>query len=197
MTETTVRERVFSGIQPSGASHLGNYLGAQANYVALQDEYEAIYAIVDYHAMTTVHDGQRMRELTHEMVLDLLAVGLDPERCALIRQSDLPEHAELAWIFNTVVPVSWVERTPTYKEKEDEGVENSMGLLDYPVLQAADIVIYKASRVPIGKDQAAHLELSPRDRARLQPPLRADLPRATGGLHRCAGGARAPMACAR
>jgi tryptophanyl-tRNA synthetase len=160
MTEATVRERVFSGIQPSGASHLGNYLGAQANYVALQDQYEAIYAIVDYHAMTTVHDGQKMRQLTHEMVLDLLAVGLDPERCALIRQSDLPEHAELAWIFNTVVPVSWVERTPTYKEKRDEGVENSMGLLDYPVLQAADIVIYKASRVPIGKDQAAHLELS-------------------------------------
>jgi tryptophanyl-tRNA synthetase len=160
MTETTVRERVFSGIQPSGASHLGNYLGAQVNYVALQDQYEAIYAIVDYHAMTTVHDGAKMRELTHEMVLDLLAVGLDPERCALIRQSDLPEHAELAWIFNTVTPVSWVERTPTYKEKRDEGIENSMGLLDYPVLQAADIVIYKASRVPIGKDQAAHLELS-------------------------------------
>jgi tryptophanyl-tRNA synthetase len=160
MTEATVRERVFSGIQPSGASHLGNYLGAQANYVALQDQYDAIYAIVDYHAMTTVHDGQKMRELTHEMVLDLLAVGLDPERCALIRQSDLPEHTELAWIFNTVVPVSWVERTPTYKEKRDEGVENSMGLLDYPVLQAADIVMYKASRVPIGKDQAAHLELS-------------------------------------
>src|SRR5678815_2791397 len=155
-----VRERVFSGIQPSGASHLGNYLGAQVNYVALQDQYEAIYGIVDYHAMTTVHDGAKMRELTHEMVLDLLAVGLDPERCALIRQSDFPEHAELAWIFNTVAPVSWVERTPTYKEKKDEGVENSMGLLDYPVLQAADIVIYKASRVPIGKDQAAHLELS-------------------------------------
>ncbi|HTI29838.1 MAG TPA: tryptophan--tRNA ligase [Methylomirabilota bacterium] len=160
MSETTVRERVFSGIQPSGASHLGNYLGAQANYVALQDQFEAIYAIVDYHAMTTVHDGAKMRELTHEMVLDLLAVGLDPDRCALIRQSDFPEHAELAWIFNTVAPVSWVERTPTYKEKKDEGVENSMGLLDYPVLQAADIVIYKASRVPIGKDQAAHLELS-------------------------------------
>jgi tryptophanyl-tRNA synthetase len=160
MTETTVRERVFSGIQPSGASHLGNYLGAQVNYVALQDQYEAIYGIVDYHALTSVHDGEQMRRLTHEMVLDLLAVGLDPDRCALIRQSDLPEHAELAWIFNTVTPVSWVERTPTYKEKRDEGIENSMGLLDYPVLQAADIVIYKASRVPIGKDQAAHLELS-------------------------------------
>ncbi len=160
MNEPAARERVFSGIQPSGASHLGNYLGAQVNYVALQDQYEAIYAIVDYHALTTVHDGATMRDLTHEMVLDLLAVGLDPARCALIRQSDMPEHAELAWIFNTVVPVSWVERTPTYKEKRDQGVENSMGLLDYPVLQAADIVIYKASRVPIGKDQATHLELS-------------------------------------
>ena len=155
-----LRERVFSGIQPSGASHLGNYLGAQVNYVAMQDEFETIYGIVDYHALTTVHDGAELRRLTHEMVLDLLAVGLDPRRCALIRQSDLPEHAELAWIFNTVVPVSWVERTPTYKEKREQGVENSMGLLDYPVLQAADIVIYKATRVPVGKDQAAHLELS-------------------------------------
>jgi tryptophanyl-tRNA synthetase len=154
------RERVLSGIQPSGASHLGNYLGAQVNYVALQDRYDAIYAIVDLHALTTVHDGAELRRLTHAMVLDLLAVGLDPDRCALIRQSDFPEHAELAWIFNTVVPVSWVERTPTYKEKRQAGVENSMGLLDYPVLQAADIVIYKASRVPVGRDQAAHLELS-------------------------------------
>ncbi len=159
-TGPVTRDRVFSGIQPSGASHLGNYLGAQVNYVAMQDAYDAIYAIVDLHALTTQHDGARLRELTHEMVLDLLAVGLDPARCALIRQSDFPEHSELAWIFNTVVPVSWVERTPTYKEKRDQGIENSMGLLDYPVLQAADIVIYKASRVPIGKDQAPHLELS-------------------------------------
>jgi tryptophanyl-tRNA synthetase len=154
------RERVFSGIQPSGASHLGNYLGAQRNYVALQDEYEAIYAIVDYHALTTVHDGDRLRGLTHEMVLDLLAVGLDPDRCALIRQSDVPEVAELCWIFSTVVPVSWLERNPTYKEGLAEGKDNSNGLLSYPVLQAADIVIYKASKVPVGKDQAPHLELS-------------------------------------
>jgi tryptophanyl-tRNA synthetase len=160
MSQSTARERVFSGIQPSGASHLGNYLGAQINYVALQDDYDAIYGIVDLHAMTTVHDGAQMRELTHEMVLDLLAVGLDPDRCTLIRQSDIPEHAELAWVFNTVVPVSWVERTPTYREKRDEGIDNTMGLLDYPVLQAADIVLYKATRVPVGKDQAAHLELS-------------------------------------
>jgi tryptophanyl-tRNA synthetase len=154
------RERVFSGIQPSGASHLGNYLGAQVNYVALQDRYDTIYGIVDLHALTTVHDGATMRELTHEMVLDLLAVGLDPARSAIIRQSDLPEHAELAWIFNTCVPVAWAERNPTYKEAREDGKENSLGLLDYPVLQAADIVIYKATRVPVGRDQAAHLELS-------------------------------------
>ena len=155
-----VRARLLTGIQPSGASHLGNYLGAQVNYVALQDRYEAIYAIVDYHALTTVHDGPELRRLTHGMVLDLMGVGLDPERCAIVRQSDLPEHAELAWIFNTVVPVSWVERTPTYKEKREQGVENSMGLLDYPVLQAADIAMYKATVVPVGKDQDAHLELT-------------------------------------
>jgi tryptophanyl-tRNA synthetase len=155
-----VRERVFSGIQPSGASHLGNYLGAQANYVALQDRYDAIYGIVDLHALTTVHDGAALKQLTHDMVLDMLAVGLDPARCALIRQSDLPEHSELAWIFDTVTPVSWAERTPTYKEKRDQGIDNSLGLLTYPILQAADIVLYKASRVPVGKDQAAHLELS-------------------------------------
>ena len=160
MSDPATRERVFSGIQPSGASHLGNYLGAQRNYVALQEEYEAIYAIVDYHALTTVHDGEELRRLTREMALDLLAVGLDPDRCALIRQSDFPEVAELCWIFNTVVPVSWLERNPTYKSGLAEGKENSNGLLTYPVLQAADIVIYKASKVPIGKDQAPHLELS-------------------------------------
>jgi len=155
-----VRERVFSGIQPSGASHLGNYLGAQRNYVALQDQFEAIYAIVDYHALTTVHDGAELRRLTREMALDLLAVGLDPDRCSLIRQSDFPEVAELCWIFSTVVPVNWLQRNPIYKEGLAEGKENSNGLLTYPVLQAADIVIYKASKVPVGKDQAPHLELS-------------------------------------
>ncbi|MFN2484825.1 MAG: tryptophan--tRNA ligase [Candidatus Limnocylindria bacterium] len=154
------RERVFSGIQPSGASHIGNYLGAQVNYVALQERYDAIYAIVDYHALTTVHDGTTLRRLTHEMVLDLLAVGLDPDRCSIIQQSDFPEHAELFWLFSTVTPVSWLERTPTYKEKREQGVDNSNALLGYPVLQAADIAIYRATKVPVGKDQAPHLELS-------------------------------------
>ncbi|MGZ8513157.1 MAG: tryptophan--tRNA ligase, partial [Candidatus Limnocylindria bacterium] len=154
------RERLFTGIQPSGASHLGNYLGAQLNYVALQDRHDAIYGIVDYHALTTVHDGTELRRLTHEMVLDLLAVGLDPQRCAIVRQSDLVEHAELCWLFETVVPVSWLERNPTYKAALAEGKENSAGLLNYPVLQAADISIYKATVVPVGRDQDAHLELT-------------------------------------
>jgi tryptophanyl-tRNA synthetase len=154
------RERVFSGIQPSGASHLGNYLGAQANYVTLQQQYEAFYCIVDLHALTTVHDGVALRALTHEMALDLLAVGLDPERCALFRQSDVPEHTELSWILGTVVPRSWLERNPTYKDKRQQGVQSSAGLLDYPVLQTADIVLYKATRVPVGRDQAPHLEIS-------------------------------------
>jgi tryptophanyl-tRNA synthetase len=154
------RERVFSGIQPSGASHLGNYLGAQVNYVAMQDAYDAIYCIVDLHALTTVHDGPVLRDLAREMVLDMLAVGLDPDRCALFRQSDVAEHAELNWLFSTVVPVSWLERNPTYKDKRQQGVDNSAGLLNYPVLQTADIVLYKATHVPVGKDQAAHLEIS-------------------------------------
>src|SRR3970040_981305 len=112
MSQPAARERVFSGIQPSGASHLGNYLGAQVNYVALQESYEAIYGIVDLHAMTTVHDGEQLRRPSHDMVPDLLAIGLDPERSALIRQSDLPEHAELCWIFNTVVQVGALDGTP-------------------------------------------------------------------------------------
>ena len=154
------RERLFTGIQPSGASHLGSYLGAQANWVALQDRHDAIYAIVDYHALTTVHDGAELRQLTHEMVLDLLAIGLDPQRCAIVRQSDLPEHAELCWLFDTVVPVSWLQRNPTYKAALADGKENSAGLLNYPVLQAADIAIHRATVVPVGRDQDAHLELT-------------------------------------
>jgi tryptophanyl-tRNA synthetase len=160
MSQAATRQRVFSGIQPSGASHLGNYLGAQVNYVAMQDTHDAIYCIVDLHALTTVHDGGTLRQLTREMVLDMLAVGLDPERCALFRQSDVLEHAELNWLFSTVVPVSWLERNPTYKDKRQQGVSNSAGLLNYPVLQTADIVLYKATHVPVGKDQAAHLEIS-------------------------------------
>ncbi len=156
-----VRHRIFSGIQPSGIVHLGNDLGAIRNYVALQTEFEAIYCIVDYHALTSTHEADVLRQRTREMAAALLALGLDPERCTLFVQSHRPEHTELAWLFATVTPVSWVERTPTYKEKASQQPDDvNHALLTYPILQAADIAIYQADRVPVGKDQAAHLELS-------------------------------------
>jgi tryptophanyl-tRNA synthetase len=155
------RHRIFSGIQPSGIVHLGNELGAIRNYVALQWEYEAIYCIVDYHALTSLHDPDLMRARTRDMAASLLALGLDPDRCTLFVQSHRPEHTELAWLLATVTPVSWVERTPTYKEKKAQQPDDvNHALLTYPILQAADIVIYRADRVPVGRDQAAHLELS-------------------------------------
>jgi len=155
------RPRIFSGIQPSGAPHIGNDLGAIRNYVKLQWEYEAIYCIVDYHALTSLHDPDALRRQTTEMAAALIALGLDTERCTLFVQSHRPEHTELAWLLATVTPVSWLERTPTYKEKRRNQPDDiNHGLLTYPVLQAADIVMYKASLVPVGKDQAAHLELS-------------------------------------
>ena len=155
------RPRIFSGIQPSGIVHLGNDLGAIQNYVKLQFEYEAIYCIVDYHALTSTHDPELLRTRTREMAASLLALGLDPDHCTLFVQSHRPEHTELAWLLCTVTPVSWLERTPTYKEKKELQPDDiNHGLLTYPVLQAADIVIYKASLVPVGRDQAAHLELS-------------------------------------
>ena len=161
VAEPAPRPRIFSGIQPSGILHLGNDLGAIRNYVALQYEYEAIYCIVDYHALTSTHDPDAMRSRTREMAASLLALGLDPDRCTLFVQSHRPEHAELMWLLATVTPVSWLERTPTYKEKRQNQPDDvNHGLLTYPVLQAADIAIYKATLVPVGKDQEAHLELS-------------------------------------
>ncbi|HEX5148780.1 MAG TPA: tryptophan--tRNA ligase [Candidatus Limnocylindrales bacterium] len=161
VTMPTERPRIFSGIQPSGIVHLGNDLGAIRNYVALQAQYEAIYCIVDYHALTTLHDGDLLRERTRDMAASLLALGLDPERCTLFVQSHRPEHTELAWLLATVTPVSWVERTPSFKEKREARPDDvNHALLTYPVLQAADIAIYKATIVPVGGDQAAHLELS-------------------------------------
>src|SRR5215212_2642158 len=153
--------RTFSGIQPSGVAHLGNDLGAIRNYVALAEQYDAIYCIVDYHALTSTHDADVLRARTRDMAASLLALGVDPENCTLFVQSHRPEHTELAWLLATVTPVSWLERTPTYKEKRQNQPDDiNHGLLTYPVLQAADIVMYKASLVPVGRDQAAHLELS-------------------------------------
>jgi tryptophanyl-tRNA synthetase len=155
------RSRVFSGVQPSGLPHVGNYLGAFRSYIAMQEQHDAIYCIVDYHALTSTHDGELIRRNTQEMALGLLALGLDPERAVLFRQSDRPEHTELCWLLSTVVPVTWVERTPSFKEKRRTQPEDvNQGLLTYPVLQTADIAIYHARYVPVGKDQAAHLELA-------------------------------------
>ncbi len=155
------RARVFSGVQPSGLPHVGNHLGAFSNYIAMQDGYEAIYCIVDYHALTSTHDAELIRRNTREMAIGLLALGLDPERAVLFRQSDRPEHVELMWLLASVTPTGWVERTPSFKEKKRNQPDDvNLALLNYPVLQAADIAIYKASFVPVGKDQAAHLELA-------------------------------------
>jgi tryptophanyl-tRNA synthetase len=160
------KPRIFSGIQPTGRPHLGNDLGAIRNYVALQDKAfaegrESIYCVVDYHALTHVHDPELLRRQILEMAAALIALGLDPKRCTLFVQSDRPEVTELAWLFNTVTPIGWLQRTPTYKEKRANQPDDvNTGLLTYPVLQAADIVLYKAAQVPIGKDQAPHLELS-------------------------------------
>ena len=148
-------------MQPSGLPHVGNYLGAFRNYIAMQETHDAIYCIVDYHALTSTHDADLIRRNTYEMALGLLALGLDPERSVLFRQSDRPEHVELCWLFASVTPVSWVERTPSFKEKKRTQPEDvNHALLTYPILQAADIAIYHARYVPVGRDQAAHLELS-------------------------------------
>jgi tryptophanyl-tRNA synthetase len=156
-----VSPRVFSGVQPSGLPHIGNYLGAFRNYITMQEGHDAIYCIVDYHALTSTHDGEAIRRNGTEMALALLALGLDPEKAVLFRQSDRPEHAELAYLFSSVVPVSWVERTPSFKEKKRTQPDDiNHALLTYPVLQTADIAIYHARYVPVGTDQQAHLELA-------------------------------------
>ncbi len=158
---TQKKKKVFSGLRPTGGMHLGNYLGAIRQFLELQEEYDAIYGIVDYHALTSLHNGEELKRLTHDFVLDYLALGLDPDKCTLIKQSDIPAHTELAWLLSTVTPVSWAERTPSYKEKmELQPDDVNLGLLNYPILMAADILIYKAEFVPVGKDQLAHLELT-------------------------------------
>lgn len=153
--------RVFSGIRPSGRLHLGNYLGAIKNWVALQFEHECIYAIVDYHAITTPFSPQELHKNIREVALDYLAVGLDPKKANLIVQSHVPEHVELGWIFACGSPVSWFERIPTYKEKIAQHPEHvNLGLLSYPALMAADILIYKSDLVPVGEDQLPHIEMT-------------------------------------
>lgn len=157
------KPRLFSGIQPTGNIHLGNYLGALKNWVKLQNEgkYECVYSIVDYHAMTAKFDPKKIAERISEVAIALLAVGLNPEKSILFIQSTVPEHTELAWIFNTLIPIAELERMHQFKEKSEQHKSDiNAGLFTYPVLQAADILIYKACAVPVGEDQKQHVELT-------------------------------------
>jgi tryptophanyl-tRNA synthetase len=155
------KKRLFSGIQPTGDLHLGNYFGAIANWVRLQEDWDAIYCVVDYHAMTVEYEPETMRRRVLEVTKSLLACGLDPQKCTIFVQSDVPEHTELMWILSTFAPMGRLQNMTQFKEKSEKNVDNiNLGLFAYPVLQAADILVYKAEAVPVGEDQLQHLELS-------------------------------------
>jgi len=158
------KKKVLSGIQPTGRLHLGNLIGAIENWVELQDKYECYFFLADLHALTTAYDRtQDLKGDIKEAAIDLLSSGLSPEKCVLFRQSDIPEHSELNLLFSMITPLPWLERVPTYKSKIEELAEKDLGtygFLGYPVLQAADILIYKADFVPVGQDQLPHIELT-------------------------------------
>lgn len=153
--------QVFSGIRPSGRLHLGNYLGAIKSWLALQNKYRCIYAVVDLHGITTPFNPKEISKNTWDLLIDYLSCGLNPKKSLLIIQSFIPEHLELAWILGTITPCSWLKHIPTYKEKRAQHPEYvNLGLFSYPVLMAADILIYKSRFVPVGEDQLPHIELT-------------------------------------
>jgi tryptophanyl-tRNA synthetase len=153
--------RIFSGIQPSGNLQLGNYLGAIRNWARMQKEYECIFCVVDLHAITLPQNPEIMRDATREVAAGVIAGGVDPNNCIIFNQSQVPEHAELAWLFNCVARMGWLNRMTQFKEKAGKDQERAfVGLYTYPVLQAADILAYKATDVPVGEDQKQHIELS-------------------------------------
>ncbi|MSR45905.1 MAG: tryptophan--tRNA ligase [Planctomycetes bacterium] len=164
MTESKGRQRIFSGIQPTGEPHLGNYLGAIRQWVQQQNApapHDALYSIVDYHALTIEMEPGSLDRFTLDLTASLLACGLDPERITLFRQSDVPEHTELGWIFSCVAAMGDLHRMTQFKDKADQNKDNvNVGLFAYPVLQSADILLYKANLVPVGDDQVQHLELA-------------------------------------
>jgi tryptophanyl-tRNA synthetase len=164
MTSSKTRKRVLSGMRPTGKLHLGNYVGALQNWVGMQDEYECYFCVVDWHALTTDYaDTSHVKENSLEVVFDWLAAGLDPERSVLFLQSHVPAHAELHLLLSMITPLGWLERVPTYKEQRDNIKDKDLGtygFLGYPLLQAADILAYKADVVPVGEDQVAHIELT-------------------------------------
>jgi tryptophanyl-tRNA synthetase len=155
------KERVFSGVQPTGNLHLGNYLGALVKFVALQDKYDCIYCVVDLHAVTVWQDPAELPKATREVTAAFIACGIDPKKHIVFNQSQVAEHAELAWIFNCIARLGWLNRMTQFKEKAGKDRENaSVGLYAYPTLMAADILVYRATHVPVGEDQKQHLELS-------------------------------------
>ena len=152
--------RVLSGIQPSGPLHIGNYCGAIRQYVALQQGNDAYYFVADYHALTSVRDAVQLRGYVNDVLIDLLSLGLDPQTATLFVQSDVPETVELAWLLTSVTPMGWLEKCVSYKDKVQQGLPADHGLFAYPVLQAADILLYDADVVPVGQDQKQHLEIT-------------------------------------
>jgi tryptophanyl-tRNA synthetase len=152
--------RILSGLQPSGRLHIGNYFGMMQAAIQLQHEGDAYYFIADYHSLTSIHDGKLLRSHVRDLAIDFLACGLDPAKCVLFRQSDVPEHCELSWILSTVTPMGLLERCHSYKDKVANGIKPSHGLFAYPVLMAADILIYDSDVVPVGKDQKQHVEVT-------------------------------------
>ena len=152
--------RVLSGIQPSGKLHIGNYFGAIKQYLEMQDENDAYYFIADYHALTSVRDPEKLRTYIEDVAIDYLALGLNPKKATLFRQSDIPEVQELTWALTTITPMGLLERCHSYKDKISQGLSPNHGLFAYPVLMAADILIYKSHIVPVGKDQKQHIEIT-------------------------------------
>ena len=163
-SRSSQRRRVLSGMRSTGKLHLGNFVGALDNWVRMQDQYDCFFFVADWHALTTDYaDTSRIKENSLEVLLDWLAAGLDPERCTMFIQSHVPQHAELHLLFSMITPLGWLERVPTYKEQRDNITEKDLstyGFLGYPVLQAADILIYKGDFVPVGEDQVPHVELT-------------------------------------
>ena len=161
MSAPSSTKRVLSGMQPSGRMHIGHYFGALQNYIRMQDEYEAFYFVADLHALTTFDRPEELWPNVTAMVADWIAAGIDPDKATIFVQSHVPEVTELHWILSTTTPLSWLERVPTFKEKSEQHPDNvNYALLGYPVLQAADILLYDAEKVPVGEDQLAHLELT-------------------------------------
>ncbi|MHB1118391.1 MAG: tryptophan--tRNA ligase [Minisyncoccota bacterium] len=155
-----MQKTLLSGVKPTGTVHLGNYFGAMRQFVGLQNEYRTFIFLANYHALTSVQDGEELRKLTLDLAMDYLAIGVDPKKTTIFLQSDVPEVTELAWIFNTITTVPYLMRAHAYKDAEAKNKEVNVGLFDYPILMAADILMYNADVVPVGLDQKQHIEIA-------------------------------------